>query len=347
MHRDIVVIGASAGGVEALRTLAAGLPADLPASVFVVLHLAPHTPSSLHQILGRVSPLPAEPAEDGAPILPGRIRVGVADHHLLVEPDRVRVTRGPRENHARPAVDVLFRSAAYAFGPRVVGAVLTGNLDDGTAGLWAVKDRGGIALAQSPDEAQAPSMPVSAIRNVAVDRVVPVAEMARTIAALVRETVAPAPARAPAPAMEAEVGIARGEEPLRDGSMALGELVPNTCPECHGALFEIREGPIVRYRCHTGHAFSLETLFAEADEELDKRLWSTLRALNERILLLQHLERRARELGDAGAARHFAHEQRISHEWVRRVRDVVLEVGMNGGGDAIASAAAGRADPGD
>lgn len=342
MNRDIVVIGASAGGVQALRALVAQLPADLPASVFVVLHLAPHTPSVLHEILAQAGPLPAEPALDGAPLAPGRITVGVADHHLLLEPGCMRITRGPRENCARPAIDVLFRSAAYAFGPRVVGTVLTGNLDDGTAGLWAVKDHGGVALVQHPDDAECRSMPESALRHVDVDRALPLSDLAGAIVAASREIVVPRARRAAAEAMKAEVDIARGKDALRSGSMELGPLVPNTCPECHGTLFEIREGPIMRYRCHTGHAYSLETLFTEAEEAIDRSLWIVLRAVDERIVLLQRLQRLANEQRDAGRAAHFARQIEVSHGWARRVRDMVLDVGMGAG----ASQGAAQADSG-
>src|SRR5688500_13070138 len=157
--RDILVIGASSGGLEVLKGLLGGLPAGLPASVFVVLHMAAHHPSRLPELLSRVCPLPVAHAVDGEPIVPGRVYVAPPDNHLLLMPDQVRLTNGPKENRARPAVDALFRSAAQAFGPRVVGVVLTGQLDDGTAGLWAIKDRGGLAAVQDPEEASAPSMP--------------------------------------------------------------------------------------------------------------------------------------------------------------------------------------------
>jgi two-component system chemotaxis response regulator CheB len=187
--RDIVGIGTSAGGVEALRALIGGFPASLRASVFIVLHIAAHTPSRLHEILRHVSALPVEPASDGALIRPGHIYVGVADRHLFLEGKRIRITRGPKENRMRPAVDVLFRSAAHSFGPRVIGVVLTGNLNDGTAGLQAVKKHGGIALVQSPEDALYPSMPQNALEHVAVDYVLSIAEMPQVIASLCRERV--------------------------------------------------------------------------------------------------------------------------------------------------------------
>ena len=181
---DIIVVGASAGGVEALKRLVGGLPHDLPATLFIVLHLLPERPSFLAQILSRAGPLPATQAMNGAAITQGHIYVAPPNHHLLVELGHVRCTHGPKETRFRPAIDVLFRSAAYAYGPRVVGVVLTGMLNDGTAGLWAIKDHGGVAVVQEPQEALCASMPQNALQHVAVDYCLPLAEVARTLVGL-------------------------------------------------------------------------------------------------------------------------------------------------------------------
>lgn len=188
-YRDLVVVGASAGGVEALQSLVSGLAPDLPVAMLVVLHVPPYEQSNLASILARTARLPVEVASDGAPIVKGRIYVAVPDHHLLIEKNRLRVTRGPKENRARPAVDALFRSAAFSFGPRVIGVVLSGSLDDGTAGLWTVKDRGGIALVQSPAEAMFSSMPESALQHVDVDGVLPLQALSEAIGGFVLQTV--------------------------------------------------------------------------------------------------------------------------------------------------------------
>src|SRR5215210_3284548 len=188
--RNIVVIGTSAGGVEALRALVTGLPADFAGSVFVVMHTAPDSPGVLAQILDRSGPLPAANAENRTRIRPGRIYVAPPDRHLLLEPGLMLTTRGPKENRFRPAVDPLFRSAAQTYGPRVVGVVMTGGLDDGTSGLWAVKRLGGTAVVQDPDEAFMPSMPLSALGQVEVDYTLPVAEIAPLLARLARTSVA-------------------------------------------------------------------------------------------------------------------------------------------------------------
>jgi two-component system chemotaxis response regulator CheB len=245
--RDAIVVGASAGGIRALKSVLAGLPAELPASVLAVVHIPAQANSVLPMILDGSGPLPAKFAEDGERLSRGRVYVAPPDRHLLVDRGHVRLTRGPRENRVRPCIDALFRSAAVELGPRVVGVVLSGTLDDGTAGLWAVKDRGGVAVVQHPDEAEYPDMPASALAHVDVDHVLSAAEIGPKLAALARQE-SPAPTRVPA-AMAAEAEIARGGNPLQNGVLELGRPSPNACPECHGSLEEIREGPIVRYRC--------------------------------------------------------------------------------------------------
>ena len=199
-RKEFIVIGTSSGGINALKELVAALPADLKASVFVALHVAPYSIGILPEILERAGRLPASNAKDWEGIEQGRIYVAPPDFHLMVEPSgHMRVTRGPRENRFRPAVDPLFRSAAHAFGPRVVGVILTGWLDDGTAGLWAVKERGGTAIVQHPDDCDAPAMPLNAIKHVEVDHIVPLKEIAPL---LVRLTESPAGEKGERPVSE-------------------------------------------------------------------------------------------------------------------------------------------------
>lgn len=183
---DMVVIGASAGGTQALGELVSQLPADFAAAIFVVSHIPSYSPSALPVILARSGNLPATFGVEGDPILPGQIYVAPPDHHMMVELDKIRVVRGPKENRFRPSIDPLFRSAAYAFGPRVIGVILTGMLDDGTAGLWLIKDRGGIAIVQEPEEALCPSMPRCALSQVRVDYRLPLSEIAETLVRLIR-----------------------------------------------------------------------------------------------------------------------------------------------------------------
>jgi len=288
--KDIVVIGTSTGGIEALKALAAGLPRDFRASLFVVLHTAPHGLGILPEILERAGPLPASNARDWEPIEPGHIYVAPPDYHLLVErTGHVRITQGPKENRFRPAVDPLFRSAAYAFGPRVVGVVLTGWLDDGTAGLHAVKERGGTAVAQNPEDALAPSMPLNAIKHVEVDHILPLKEIAPL---LVRLAGAPAAEEGEYPVsdrMEAEVKIAMEDKATETGLLKWGEPSLYACPECHGVLLQLAERSHVRFRCHTGHAYSAESLMAEMSEKTEESLWSAIRSIEEHVILMRRL----------------------------------------------------------
>ncbi len=243
-HRDIIVIGASAGGLAALVELVRDLPEDLPAALFIVIHTSPDNPGVLPQILGRAGKLPVAFARDGEPIVPGRVYVAPPDHHLLLKARTVRVTRGPKENGFRPAVDPLFRTAALAHGPHVIGVVLSGGLNDGTHGLAIITQRGGVALAQDPQEALIPSMPLSAIQNVEVRRVLRAAEMPAVLAEIVREPVTQEPR-----AMPEHVDIAEAGDSLAVHTPP-GEQAPYTCPECGGALWESNEvGTLLRFRC--------------------------------------------------------------------------------------------------
>lgn len=317
-------MGASAGGVEALQLVVAGLPAQLPAAVFIVLHLAPNAPSKLAQILDLAGPLPVRRPADGDPILPGHIYVPTPDMHLLVQENHIRLTHGPKENRARPAVDVLFRSAAFYHGQRVIGIVLSGNLDDGTAGLWAVKQHGGIAMVQSPEDAQFPSMPLNALKCIEVDHVLPVADMPHTISSLVHEPVMQAKQPENIHATRAEVDVALGADSLRAADLLGGVLSANTCPECHGVMLEVQEGPVVRYRCHTGHAYSMQTLLDETEGEIESGLWNTLRAFDEKIMLLKKLSLQAQSSGDPALLAYYAQRMQDAEHHRAHLRQMAM-----------------------
>ena len=292
---DIIVVGASAGGVEALQGLLRGLPADLPAAVFVVLHLSAEAPSLLPQILNRAGPLPAAAAVDNERIVPGRVYVAVPDRHLLIERGRVCLVRGPKENRARPSVDPLFRSAARDYGSRVIGVVLTGALDDGTSGLQAIKARGGLAVVQDPAEALYAGMPGSAVENVAVDYCMPLTEIPALLARLAVEPAPDGAAYPLPPNLDLEVRIAEMDmDPLDKGEVP-GTPSVFACPECHGTLWEIQDGNLLRFRCRVGHAYSAESMLAEHDEGLEAALWSALRALEESTALAKRMAASARE----------------------------------------------------
>jgi two-component system chemotaxis response regulator CheB len=312
------VLGTSAGGVEALKVLVSRLPADFPAALLAVLHIPPQVPSLLAAILDRCGPLPVIDAADGAVIQAGHIYVGVPDRHLLVDGTRLRLSRGPKENRFRPSIDALFRSAAYTQGARVIGVVLTGQLDDGTSGLWAVKDRGGIAIVQSPQDAPFPSMPMNALQHVDADHVVDLKQLPDLLMQLAKQPV-PRSLGEMTAAMRTENEIAAGTDPLRAGSLELGEKSSITCPECHGVLSEMREGSIVRFRCHTGHAYSMQSLLAEVDESIDSSLGGVLRTLHERSFLLREAAALARQRNDSIDAEKL---ERRAHECDQRSRTI-------------------------
>src|SRR4051812_27469340 len=263
--RDIIVIGASAGGVQALQELMRGLPADFPAAIFVVVHTSPSSPGILPQILDRAGPLPASHADHGQRIRKGRIYVAPPDYHMLLSDGKVLVTKGPKENGFRPAVDALFRTAARAHGPRVVGVVLTGGLDDGTVGLTHIKSEGGIAVAQDPMEAVFASMPRSAIDNVDVDYVVPVAAMPALFSRLASEPLSGGVTMSRRGNRQPDV--AEAGKAVLQMEKSEGPPSPFTCPECGGALWERKDGKVNRFQCHVGHSYTSESLVSEKNDE--------------------------------------------------------------------------------
>jgi two-component system chemotaxis response regulator CheB len=279
---DIVVVGASAGGVEALGSLIKALPADYHASVFVVLHISSSMSSELPAVLGNGSSLPVAFAVDQEEFRAGRVYIAPPDQHILVEPNLIRVVRGPKENRHRPAIDPLFRSAAWRFGPRVVGVVLTGYLDDGAAGLWAIKTCGGLTVVQDPADAQVPEMPNNALSVLDVDYMVPLKEIPPLLVRLAARRITEAP-RAPEQ-IKREVDFAMMEGEVGDMN-GLGTLSAYSCPSCRGPLWELRDGELVRFRCHTGHAFSVDSLLAEQSEAAEEALYSAIRALQEKVAL--------------------------------------------------------------
>lgn len=322
--QDIIVIGASAGGMEALKKLVAQLPSDFPGALFIVWHVSPEYPSLLPQILDRACPLSVAHATDKEEIQPGRIYVAPPDHHLLVEPGHVRVTRGPKENRFRPSVDVLFRSAARAYGPQVIGVVLTGALDDGAAGLFAVKERGGKAVVQDPFEALYPSMPIQAMKAVAVDYCVSITELGSLLVRLTNETAEEEGVNPVSDNMEIEVQIAREENAFKIGIMKLGEFSPYTCPECHGALVQLKEGKLIRFRCHTGHAFSLNSLLAEVTKSIEDTLWSALRGIEESEMLMSHMAQHLRQVNEFNTAELFLQKAEEANRRADLVRQAVM-----------------------
>lgn len=307
MRRNVIVVGASAGGVEALRTLVSGLPVDLPATVLVVLHIPSYGGSVLPAILNRSGPLPAQHPAREQPLTESAIWVASPDHHVVIADDQIMLTRGPRENGLRPAVDVLFRTAARAQGSRVIGVVLSGVLDDGTAGLSAIKARGGVTVVQDPRDALYPGMPTSAIEHVEVDHVVPISEMAELLVRLCKEEVIEVD-RPVSPLMAIEADMALMDDDAMNQSDRPGRPSGFSCPDCAGVLWEIQDGELVRYRCRVGHAWSAEGLLGEQSEQLDSALWMALRGLEEKAALAQTLGERAVERDSPLTASRFTQQ---------------------------------------
>jgi two-component system chemotaxis response regulator CheB len=292
--RDIIVIGSSAGGVNALQEIVASLPQDLNASIFIVQHVTPGAISLLPRILTYKGNLSAVHPADGEIIRQGMIYVAPPDHHMIIERDRILVKKGPKENRFRPSIDALFRSAAYSYGPRVIGVVLTGMLDDGTSGMWSVKRLGGIGIIQTPEDAAFPSMPNSVLEYVKVDHVLPLADIASKLAELVTSSaVDPAAvddAAVQVPELErmkTEIEIAAQKFAFEKGVLDMGELSALTCPECHGVLTRLKEGNHTRYRCHTGHAYLSSSLLNDLVESVEVKLWQALKSLEETVILLE------------------------------------------------------------
>ena len=324
--RNIIVIGTSAGGVEALSGLLGYLPPDLDAAILVVLHLSPSVPSQLDRILAKRTSLTVKVARDGDELLPGTIFTASADRHLMITRQGIRITRGPKESRVRPSIDVLFRSAAVAHGSRVIGVVLSGALDDGTAGLWTIKDHGGLDFVQDPDEASFPSMPQSAIDQVQIDCVGTLREIAdQIIASAGRSAPASAPDHCEDERARIEVAIALEGNGLAAGIMSLGAVSKYTCPDCHGVLVEIEEGSLVRFRCHTGHAFSPASLIAEINAEIDNGLWEAIRSVEERILLIRQIARLNTEASRPAMAANFERQADDAEERLQSLRDLVLD----------------------
>ena len=327
---NIIVVGASAGGFEAIKILAAGLPKDLPAAVLIVWHMSPDVRGVLPQVLNRLDAMGAANGFDGEKIKAGRIYVAPPDRHMVVEPGKIRVTRGPKENRFRPAVDPLFRSAALHYGPNVIGVILSGALDDGTSGLWTVKQRGGVAVVQDPADAEFPSMPENAIRGVAADHVVPVAAMPGLLVRLLhdrekrRSEMAGTVGEIDEKRLRLEVGIALETNALEAGIMEHGEYTPYTCPECHGVLSRLKEGNLVRYRCHTGHGFTADSLLTSVTENIEASLWNAIRGVDESIILLNHMGDHFAEINQPRLAAMFFRKAMEARERNDTIRSVVM-----------------------
>lgn len=328
MHSNfrLVVAGASAGGLPVLELLAAGLPADLPAAVFVVIHVPERAVSYLDEILDRAGPLPAHLADDGEEIRPGHIYCARPGHHLLIEGNRVAVKSGPKENRFRPSIDALFRSAAYTGRERTIGVVLSGTMSDGTSGLWTIKRFGGITIVQDPSEAAYDAMPLNALVQVDIDHRLPAAEIGPLIGRLAKSRSGRAvhPSEDTVERVKKEIRAAASDDAFDRGLMQHGALTQFTCPECHGALVEIEEGSLARYRCHTGHAFTPSALLDGIAETVGTSLWNALRAMQEAVMLLDRMATRLAEIGAVEEAARFRRKAEQTRRKSRALQERVI-----------------------
>ena len=322
---DIIAVGASAGGVEALSKLVSALPAGLPAAVFVVVHIPAESISVLPQILSRAGPLRATHAEDGEDIATGRIYVAPPDRHLLIKAGHVRVVAGPRENRHRPAIDPLFRSAARLYATRVIGVVLTGAGDDGVAGLRAIKNRGGIAIVQDPADAAYPALPRNALDFIAADHVPSLDQLPSLLDRIVREPAQP-PATPVSPRLQKETQYAEVDLDTIEDDDKPGHPSAFSCPDCGGVLWELEGEDLLRFRCRTGHSYTANALAEEQDDHAEKALWAAFRNLEEQAHFARRSAARARRAGHARLAERFLARAEEATANSAMIRDMIVQL---------------------
>jgi two-component system, chemotaxis family, protein-glutamate methylesterase/glutaminase len=330
-NRDVLAVGTSAGGVQALLFLAEHVSRDFPASILVTIHLPSHSRPTLEEMLGRAGALSASFAVEGERVKKGHIYIAPPDRHLLLVGDRLMLGSGPRENNARPAIDPMFRSVAVCCGPRAVGVVLTGTLGDGASGLWALHQCGGVTVVQDPKDAAFPEMPLSALNRAKPDHVVRLADMPALLERLAHAVAGP-PMLAPRN-MSYEVEIARDGRSSMDAMDGLGRRSVLACPDCGGIMWEIEEDDVLRYRCHVGHTYTAELMSMAMDENLRRALASASRALEERVALARKLYRQAVDGGHRllaetwqQKASEFEREMNVIRESIRRVDQLAANV---------------------
>ena len=312
----MVLIGASAGGVEALRTLVAALPADLPAALFIVLHVGSHK-SELPWLLDHLNGLTVTHANDGEIFEPCHIYVAPPDHHMVIEPGRISLTKGPRENWARPAIDPLFRSAASVYGANTIGVILTGALNDGTAGLYEIAQAGGVTIVQDPAEATNPSMPRSALAYVAVEHCLPLAGIADLLTKLIRSRAA----------STVPVAFDVPQDQPQEDEMA-AEFTQNTpvavtCPDCGGALRRRELGSLTQFACHIGHIYTAEVMLAAQFVTLERLIEAAMRSLGERAELCRQMVEKARPEDREDVETSWGAAMREAHERTEPLRDIL------------------------
>jgi two-component system chemotaxis response regulator CheB len=322
-HRDLVVVGGSAGGLESLLRVLDGLPGDFRAAVLVVLHIPARGSELLPSVIQRRSAIPVAFAGDGAPITPGTVTVAPPDHHLLVTPQALRVVRGPRENRHRPAIDPLFHSAVEAFGPRVIGVILSGSGGDGAAGMAAIQQHGGRLLVQHPQDALFASMPQAVLDVTEVDATLHTGDIAPQLLRLVEEQVADSE-EVTVPASDQDQDQLQFEDESREYVLH-GSPSPYSCPDCGGVLWVRHDGSLTHYRCRVGHAYSTESLLDAQQDVYEAALWTALRALEEKADLYGALAQRAQERGQRRMQRQFVERQAELAPHIATLRAVLTD----------------------
>jgi two-component system chemotaxis response regulator CheB len=317
-------MGASAGGIPPIQRVLSALPEDLPASVFVTIHTAAEGPRLLPTVFSRMTSLPVGYAREGEEIRKSRIYLAPPDRHLLLDNGGMRLTTGPRENRHRPAIDPLFRSAARAYGRRVIAVLFSGLLDDGTAGLKAVSREGGVTIVQDPDEARFSAMPENAVRKDAPQFVLPVQQIAARLVSLVNHRPRHNTEHQLDDALKNEVKIAELDMSAVEHDKP-GVPSAYACPECNGTLWEIREGNLLRFRCRVGHAYGSESLLTAKNEELEGALWTALRTLEEKAALHRRLSEDAGSMQNSRVAKHFRQSAADMHQQAQTIRKLLLE----------------------
>jgi two-component system, chemotaxis family, protein-glutamate methylesterase/glutaminase len=321
--RDIVVIGCSAGGVEALPRIVQQLPREVPASFFIVQHLAPSHRPYLVDILKRVASIPIAWAEQGARIERGHIYVAPPDVHMIFTDDHISLNRGARENYARPSIDKLFRSAAAIHGNKTIGVLLTGMMDDGVAGLGAIHDAGGHVIVQDPSTAAFPDLPTRAVQMVAVDQVLPIDGIGNAIVARLEDRV---PERTVPPSIALEAALDRQIQARPEELAQLGQQTPIACPDCSGPTWQLGDPDNRRYRCYLGHVNSARELLHRGSIELEAALWSAIRALNERAITLATLANDTRNAGNEQSATVYETRAKEAHTQADLVRQFMRDL---------------------
>ena len=323
-HRDLIVIGASAGGVQALSELVSQLGPSVDAAILIVMHFPTAATSVLPRILARAGRMPAAHAIDRARIEKGTITIAPPGLHMVVADGGVRLIHGPQQNGHRPSIDALFRSVAHEYGRRAIGVVLSGLLDDGTAGLAAIKRRGGTTVVQDPQDAQYPDMPRNAIENVPVDHVLPVARMGACLLELLAAELPPARSASADDDLDYETAADRLEARVVHPSHPSGEPSTFTCPDCGGALWELVGDEPLRFRCYVGHGFTSESLESLQRTKEERALWTSLRTLEESARLSQRLEERMSKRGQALSAADFRLRAAEALESAEVIRQILL-----------------------